>query len=157
RTQLFGKLQSRCVRVQSYDACRAERLEDLNPEVTEAAHSQHDDGRARRDARQQLLHSVIGSDTGVREWRQGRWVGARRQPDDGAHVGPEKLRVAAVRAVEPGEEAGAGAVHVVADAAIATQTATWLRMQDNRITFGQARHSAANLLDPASVLVAEGE
>ena len=76
-------------------------------------------------------------------------------PGDGFGGGDHVLRVATVRAVETRKKAVAGAVHVVANTATATQPTARLGVQDDWIALGQIRHTLANLLNPAGILVPE--
>src|SRR5215207_8348597 len=150
----LGELEGLGAAVDNDDGGGAERGQDLDGDVAEAAGPDDHTGGARIQQGHGLADGVVGGQAGV---GQGGHVGRLELGVDLDHrpgPGPQELGHAAV-AVEAGEEA-VDAVHVVAGPAVATEPAGRLGVEDDRVAGGDVGDGRADLVDPAGVLVAEG-
>ncbi len=131
------------------DAAR-ERAQRLDADMAEAARADHHRPFAGQQVARGFLGRMVGGDTGVGVGRHVLGCERLRQLDQRAHAGLEQLRVAAIGIQSRKRSA---AVHVVAAARGQRLAGAGQRMADDRVAALDHLDRAADLLDPARVLV----
>src|SRR5918998_3773222 len=126
--ELAGQLQGGLGRVDDDDLGRRVRLQALDADVAETAGADHHDARAGAENRDRLLHGVDGGEPRVGEGGDVHGGQGGVELDDRARARRQEVGEAAV-AVDAGERA-VRAMHVVAGAARAAQTAGDERVND---------------------------
>ena len=123
--------------------------------MPDAADADHGCGAPGLEARDELLHRVVGRDARVGVRRDRRRLDAVRQPDDRPLVDEDVLREAAVSR-EP-RELVSHAEHVLAAAAGDAEPAAPRGMEEDRVAHGGCRDVVADRVHPARVLVPEDD
>ena len=138
------------------DPGRGEQSQQLHRDLADPAGADRDDSRRRCRMGREALDRVDRGETGVGVRCQRRRVGAVRQPHQRACAGAQQFGVSAgppVHSREPPRRA----VHVLSRTACRAVPAGDRRVHDDRITHREVVDRRTDLVDPAAVLVAEGQ
>ncbi len=136
-----------------------ERLEHLDGHLPQAAGADDDRGRSRPQQVHRALHGVIAGQPGVGERRRLTGIQVAQRNQVARRRDEEILGHAAVGAAEPTRAGLARCLAVVLHplAAVHAQPATPRAVDDDGIAGRETCCAGPHRLDPAGVLVAEGE
>src|SRR5690349_16075024 len=139
--------------VDNDDFCRCECLEALDTDVTEATSANHHRFCARIKGSRCLLDRVISGETGISQGRNIFGVKARVELDNGTGARLEKVCHPTIDG--DARKSRVRAVHIIAGTTGAAEATGNQRMNNNCVTDSYIADRRSNLLDPASVLMAQ--
>jgi hypothetical protein len=158
--QLAGQPQLRGGEIDGDDRRRAERAQELDPEVPEPADPDQHCRRARHEQRQRALDRVIGRERGVRQRRSVARVEAVERHQEARAGHEHELGHPAVPPKAAAEHARAPealAQRLAPAAALAALAAAPVTADRDGVTRLPAIDAGSNPFDPAGVLVPERE
>ena len=151
--ELLRKLAAPLVGVDRDDRARAERVQELERDVPDAADADQHGGRVGGEPWDERLDGVVGGDPGVGVRRHLHRLDARRERDQRPLVDEDVVGEAAVAG--EARELVALAVHVLPAPARDAEPAAVRRVDEHRVADLRRRHVVADRVHPARVLVAE--